>query len=293
MEHMFIIATHDLTALKSSDMHLTLPHLYKDPLYLNTYKGWADRGDFIMQDNSIYELKNVVAGDLLDFAQQIHAREVMVPEVLRSADGCVAETEEFFRRTTSKERLGYRFAACLQGKSWEEIANHYRVLDRDFNELIDTICIPFGLEFDCLNFQEEMKLHSGWNRFSNVHRLVTEGIWNPRKTHHLLGLHNPAELAMYSRSEKLAEILPSIRSNDSSICYRYGQYGAYFFIDEGFLYLKIKGPLNFGSRYTSRNQPLTFGYNRVILNTYLKNDGGDILWHTYRQYAEQNGYVIS
>jgi len=129
MEHMFIIATHDLEQLKSSKMHLTLPHLYKDPVYLETYKRWRREGDFIMQDNSIFELKDVVAGDLLDFARQIDADEVMVPERLRNMEVCVALTDQFCRKLNQIARKQFRFAACLQGKTWEEIAEHYRILD--------------------------------------------------------------------------------------------------------------------------------------------------------------------
>jgi hypothetical protein len=294
MEHMFILATHDLQQLKSSRMHLILPHLYKDPAYLETYKRWKKGGDFIMQDNSIFELKDVVAGDLLDFARQIGADEVMVPEVLRSMEQCVALTDRFFAFSSKQQRDPYKFAACLQGKTWEEIAEHYRILDSEYGKYIDTICIPFGLEFDCYNTENEMWMHSGWNRFSNVWRLVKEGLWNSARQHHLLGLHNPAELALYEKSGMFdVATLASIRSNDSSICYRYGQYGANFYLHEGLLYKKIKGQLDFGSRYTSPEQFVMFYCNKQVIEQFLDGVGGGALWQSYVSNASSYEYSLA
>jgi len=294
LTHMFIIATHDLEHLKSSRMHLTLPHLYKDLVYLETYKRWKRGGDFIMQDNSIFELKDVVAGDLLDFARQIGADEVMVPERLRNMEVCVALIDEFCRKLTQADRKQFRFAACLQGKTWEEIAEHYRILDSEYGRYIDTICIPFGLEFDCYNTENEMWMHSGWNRFSNVWRLVKEGFWNPARDHHLLGLHNPAELALYEKSELFNEaVLKSIRSNDSSICYRYGQYGAKFYLNEGLLYKKIKGQLDFNSHYTSAEQFAMFFRNKQIMSQFIDGMGGDALWQSYASNASTYEYSLA
>jgi hypothetical protein len=294
MEHMFILPTLDLQQLKSSKMHLTLPHLYKDPVYLETYKRWKKEGDFIMQDNSIFELKDVVAGDLLDFGRQIGADEIMVPESLRNMEVCVALTDRFCCKLSPADQNQFRLAACLQGKTWEEVAEHYRILDSEYGRFIDTICIPFGLEFDCYNTENEMWMHSGWNRFSNVWRLVREGIWNPARDHHLLGLHNPAELALYEQSGLFNEaVLKSIRSNDSSICYRYGQYGAHFYLSEGLLYKKIKGQLDFNSHYTSPEQFVMFERNKALLRLFLEGKGGEALWQSYVSNASTYEYSLA
>jgi hypothetical protein len=288
MQHMYITATADLEKCHSSTMHLVLPHLYKHPYYLETYKAWGKSGEFLMQDNSIFELKTVVPGSLMEYAAQIGAHEVMVPEVLRDAEGCLNATEEFLAATPKPE--GVRFAACLQGKTWGEVAYHYRTLVKNFPE-IDTICIPYGLEFDCFNSETEEKLHSGWNRFSNILKLVKEGKWDVTKTHHLLGLHNPAELAMYWQfgNSIPRPVYASIRSNDSSICYKYGLYGAPFIRDAGFLHRKIKGNLDHSVRYEYPRQWLIFQENRELLTLFMSGCGGERTAELYTKFAKEYG----
>ena len=286
MQHMYITATADLDKCHSSTMHLVLPHLYKDPYYLETYKAWGKQGEFLMQDNGIFELKTVVPGSLMEFADQIGAHEVMVPEVLRNAEACLKVTEEFL--SSNPKPRGMRFAACLQGKTWQEIAYHYQTLWKEFPQ-IDTICIPYGLEFDCFNVEDEEKLHSGWNRFSNIARLVKEGKWNPSITHHLLGLHNPAELTMYWRFREAIpkNVYASVRSNDSSICYKYGLHGAPFMHNSGFLHRKIKGALDHSARYTHPLQWETFQRNRDILEWLMQGSGGDRIAELYIMFNKE------
>jgi hypothetical protein len=274
MEHMFIASTADLVGSHRSDYHLVLPQLYSDQRYFSYYKSLSS-AEFLMQDNGIFELGCSV-GELVDAAKSIGAHEIMVPEVLRDAKGCLEATEDFFSRYPLRSWGSY--AACLQGKSWEEIEMHYRELVRRFPQ-VTTICIPYGLEFDCHNDVTEEGLHSGWNRFSNILALVKRGAWNVQKTHHLLGLHNPAELAAYGRAVQRGilseDVLSSIRSNDSSLCYKYGLYGCRLSVDSGFIYpKKIKGKLDHEARYTNPLQWETYEHNVKVINLLVRGMGG-------------------
>lgn len=286
MNHMFIMASSDVLGLRSSTMHLVLPHLYDDEDYVRAYRELKKSGDFIMQDNSMFELKETVSGDLLEFADYIGADEVVVPEVWQDAKGCLEKTEEFFEKVGTKV-YPYRFAACIQGKSYAEVSDHYSKLMR-WGDRISTICIPFGLDFDAYDDHDPMKKEIGWNRFSVVRRLVQEGIWKRHKTHHLLGCNNPAEFAAYYKS-LLRPIWASLRSSDSKICYQYAQFGVVLDEDMGLSYRKIRAPLDFTSKLYQSKQTHFFFENREIMKRLCAGTGGSGLYLKYQVYAHEVG----
>ncbi len=284
MEHMYILSVPLLERFKSSPSHLVLPHLYDDPLYLDTYRRFSKQGDWLMQDNSIFELRKIVPGDLINFARRINANEVVVPEVLRDSGGCIEKTAEFFDKIGTEDRERFQFAAAIQGRSFSELAYHYKIINEEFPE-IKTFCIVFDYEFDAFGDVDETKRQSGWNRFSIIWRLVEEKVWNPRKNHHLLGLFNPAELAMY-RKHFSPVVWSSIRSNDSSSCFWHSVYGVRFSSDIGLLYKKIETHVDFSVKFDHAEQKAFFWLNRDLMEQFRSGVGGTRLWERYVEYGE-------
>lgn len=288
MQHLYIRSAPTLRVLDSAipvapspRMHLVLPHLYDKPEYLSYYREKAAAGDFLLQDNSIFELKTVVGGDLLNFARCIGAQEVMIPEVLRDYKASMELMDKFFVECTADELMEFEYAAAVQGRNYAEVAKHYQVLTR--NPYIRTIAIPFNLEFDSYGAHDEMNKQIGWNRFSIIHQLIEDGIWSTRHRHHLLGLYNPAELVAYHPANHLIPYMPfaSIRSNDSSSAFWHAMYGTTFATDIGLAYKKIETHVDFDASYTNDHQFACFQHNANMIDMFLDGRGGGALLAKY------------
>lgn len=78
----FIAPTAYLQDTLASRTHLTLAHLVdEDPLYASFYRSAAEAGDFIMMDNSAYELKEPYAPEkLVKLAEKCGAHAVVLPD---------------------------------------------------------------------------------------------------------------------------------------------------------------------------------------------------------------------
>lgn len=296
MEHMYIISSPMIGILPISNHHIVLPHLYDTtPGYLDAYKKLSDSGDFIMQDNSIFELKQVVAGDLIDFGKRVGASEIVVPEVLRDFKTSRDRQQDFFgSRAYNCNSGSFWYAAVIQGKSYSELVKHYNWL-ASIDE-VDTIGISFNYEFDAFGDRNEEKRHSGWNRFSIIRRMMKDRVWDSTKTHHLLGMYNPAELSAYYRicDERYepSDFLNSIRSNDSSSCFWHSLYGVKFELQSGFLYKKIETHVDFNSCYTDQSQINFFNFNSVCIEKWRKGKGGSDLWQRYLAFAQKEGFIL-
>jgi hypothetical protein len=285
MTHMYILPAPLIESHRQSNMHLVLPHLYDVVAgYVESYRKLVAQGDFLLQDNSIFELKHVVPGDLIDFAQMISASQVMVPEVLRDTNGSMDAASVFFTDRRVKA-WGGSLAACVQGKSYTDIASHYRWLCNEGR--VKTISIPFNFEFDAVGDVSESKKQHGWNRFSLINRLVQEGVWRCDKSHHLLGLYNPAELAMYRLFP--VETQRSIRSNDSSSCFWHSLYGVRYDMQIGLPYKKIETHVDFETEFEYDCQEIAFNLNVVQMQAFAQGIGGSELLKWYRAYAEREG----
>jgi len=286
MVHMFIVSTPMIPNLRLSSMHLVLPHLYHDENYVKIYRTLSMQGNLLLQDNSIFELKDVVAGDLIDYGKAISATYIMVPEVLRDSRQCIDKMEDFFAKLPSADKTAFKFAAAVQGKDYNEIKEHYRRLAYD--ERIDLIAIPFNFEFDAYGVRDEERKQAGYNRYSIIRRLSEDGAWRLAKDHHLLGLYNPAELSMYSTGRTKVGVMSSILSNDSSSCFWHSLYGVHYSIEDGLLYQKIESKVDFSVKYTSRLQYKLFERNAKIINGYLQGIGGESLERKYLRWIKEN-----
>lgn len=281
MNLMYIMSVPLLRKLKSSMCHLVLPHLY-DTIegYVKTYKQFSKKGDFLMQDNSLFELKEVVGGDLIDFARRIKATEVVIPEVLRDTDASIDAVKRFLNSCAYlKYKNQFQWALVLQGKSFKDLKRYYQYARYlRSHGMIHTICIPFNFEFDAYGYYDEDRRQSGWNRFSIIHRLIMEKCWDTSIDHHLLGLYNPAELSMYSK-------IQGIRSNDSSSCFWHSLYGVRYSKDAGLFFRKIETHVDFTRDFTHSAQYELFELNKSILWGFIRGREGNLLKKKYEEYA--------
>jgi len=244
----FIVPTAYLEEFASkSDFHLILPHVCEESeQYKTFYKQRAQQKDFVMLDNSIFELEYAYEGDkFIDLALETGVSEVVVPEVLRNRKESLKKTEKFLTLIHSRFPLffPFRLAATVQGETFDEMAEHIKELYKI--KEINTICIPFDLDYESLYMCFYSKtLRRVVNRINFVAWMREMGY--VEKEVHLLGLSDGVELQVYKE-----EKYPFIRSNDSSSAFVHGYYCLKYTVKglpvekiEKKLDFSLKGPLS-------------------------------------------------
>lgn len=171
-------------------------------------------GREVILDNSIFELGE--AFDMRKFAVEVADLSpdwYIVPDVLEDGEAtCKNLVRWIFNYkhivdglTSCKSKM----IATVQGKDYREVRECYRILD---NLDVDKIAIPFDLSLYQTWFPEDSKLIA-WSkgRPALIRRLIKDGVFNPRKKHHLLGCACMGEGLEYS-----GEMVPWLDSMDTS-----------------------------------------------------------------------------
>jgi len=237
-----------------SDFHLILPHLYdKYPAYKEFYRSRVKQGDFVLQDNSVFELEESLPGEaLMEMAEDLGVSEMSAPEVLRDAKSSKKVLEEFLSRRVS---LGSKtpVLAVAQGASIDELISYVYYL----NSLaeVSTIGIPFDLEHlnsgDFTLSLKSLTLRRVLSRWILMERIHVEAGWVAKKLKpiHLMGLADAVELQYYAgfvhRLEP-GQVPPlQVRSNDSSSAFVHGAANI-LYTERGLPCEKISQKLDFG-----------------------------------------------
>jgi hypothetical protein len=276
-----------LGLVPDSDYHFVLPHLFDDSKYFRYYRTRSERGDWIIMDNSSHELdeKEAAKLDLMKSARLIQADELVIPEVLFQYEKTKKLQEEFISSQRSSKR-STRWLGVVQGQDWIRVKEHYKWLSH--STLIDTIGIAYGYPFDAWDGENDDMMNMGWNRFSIIWRLVEDQVWNSSIPHHLFGLYNPAELALY---KKFLPKIGNIRGNDSSCAFWSGRYGIKWDKDWGII-RKIKEPVDFNYEYFYVGQFSTFGHNQRLMGVYVNGEGADNLAVLFQMSLRKRGEKV-
>ena len=234
-----------------SDFHLILPHLYnKFPEYLEFYKERIKKGDFVIQDNSFFELeKSFDWRHSIEYAEDLKVSELVIPEVLNDREGCKKIRESFLNNVYYKYKSKIPLLAVAQGKNAEDLIDD--ILDLQNVNEISTIGIPFDLRWEDLFYTQgvpSLTLRRVLNRWYVINKLVeiSEIVGLKLKPVHLMGLSDGIELSHYRDKEKFY----FIRSNDSSSAYVHGS-NLIWYNNKGLPSEKISEKLDFGSDLNS------------------------------------------
>jgi hypothetical protein len=251
-----------------SRFHLILPHLYDlYPGYYEFYAGRIAAGDFVLQDNSVFELEHSLDYKfLLTQAETLGVTEMVAPEVLLNPEACTRVLEEFL---THRQKEGSKIPVlCVaQGTNMTELLTHFFAI----NQYSDVASL--GLPFD-LDWQEGPNVHVRsrtlrrvLNRWDLVTAIdTTAKLRNiPIKPVHLMGLSDPVELQRYRE-------IPWIRSNDSSSAYVHGAAGI-LIGDRGLPCEKIPTKLDFGSSIVTDTQLFAVKHNIRMIRTFASTEG--------------------
>ena len=182
-----------------TDYDYALVHLFEeDEQYLNQFKEAVNKGREVILDNSIFELEEAFDAD--KFAKWIEVLRptwYIVPDALEDAAKTCTQMElwNIHHRNVPGKKIG-----VVQGKTYEEIVQCYKFLDRDAK--VDMIAISFDYSYYTESVPHANKYVS-WmlGRVKLIGDLVKDGVINRDKPHHLLGCGLPQEFSFYKHAE--------------------------------------------------------------------------------------------
>ena len=168
---------------EKSKTHLVLAHLVdQSPIYATFYKEKSERGDFIIMDNSAYELKEPYSPDKLTaLARQCGATAAVLPDYpFHEGSKTIAAAKQYIPLFKGAG-LKTMFVPQSKTNDINDWIDCY--IWASENELIDIIglsilAIPNALPH----------CHPGYARVVMTQKLIDNNIFNYEKHHHYLGL---------------------------------------------------------------------------------------------------------
>jgi len=181
-----------------TDYDYALVHLFEeDKEYLQQFKTAISNGREVILDNSIFELEE--AFDAEEFAKWIkHLKPTwyIVPDALENSEKTQTQMHSWL---FDHKGLPGKMIGVVQGKTYDEIVNCYKYMDRSAN--VDMIAISFDYSYYIESCPHPNKYVS-WmlGRVKLLGDLLRDGIINTDKPHHLLGCGLPQEFSFYKNS---------------------------------------------------------------------------------------------
>lgn len=200
-----------------NDYEYALVHLFKDnPEYFNFYEKSVEMGRMVILDNSLYELGE--AFDMKEYAEwieKLHPTHYIIPDTFWSAQATIDQAMEWMINYGRMIHPSIKKIGVAQGSTYEEIKRCYTFMDS-----IGCDCIAFTFKFspDMLK-SKGINLPAAFNnakirvagyevsgedlceedkqaitRYMVLRQLAQDGVINPTKEHHLLGLQNTTAL---------------------------------------------------------------------------------------------------
>ena len=229
--HIVSVPHLDLVIQRKQGLHLILAHLCdEEPKYKEFYKKRAEAGDYIILDNSAYELGHSYPAErLFELGLEIGCKEIMAPE----AFGDSKQTQDlvmdfvFKRDKYLSPTSGIGIFATICG------ATRYDFLQCYANLIQSSAITCVGLSYRVEAFHSSAIKHPSrtmtraLNRIAMTKSLEEYGMVNRTKAHHLLGCNDPTELYHQSYMH------PWIRSCDTSTAFVHGAAGIEFLPTKG------------------------------------------------------------
>lgn len=155
-------------------MFMALAHLVKKD---EAYKQWLQNYEgYLILDNSVIETKKAVSiEELVDFANEIYADEIILPDVFGNAESTITLVKKALAYVGVNYPGRFSIMAVLQGKTIDELK---RCLDFYLTQpLIDVIGIPKNLD----NFEgvyNRASLEELWLEAAEHKKIHLLGCWN-------------------------------------------------------------------------------------------------------------------
>jgi len=188
-----------------TDYCYALVHLFEThPAYYEFFKNSIHNHKEVLLDNSIFELGTAFdSGKFAEYVQDLSPSFYIVPDVLEDGYQTISKFGEFRQEYPNLPGLAI---GVVQGTTYDELCDCYRYM----SDNADYIAISFDYSYYIATGRGTNKLQrwcDGRRRF--IRSLVSDGIWDWDKPHHLLGASLPQEFKHYKD-------IDSIRSVDTS-----------------------------------------------------------------------------
>jgi len=136
----FIVPVKYLRLSLESDFHLILPHIVEEyPEYGKFYKKRIKAGDFVMLDNSTFELgRPIDIEKQREIAYKLQVNEVVLPDFLGDSNKTLKNIEKTL--STIYTNKDFSIAGVSQGKSFKSYINCFQQLIKI--KEINTIGMP-------------------------------------------------------------------------------------------------------------------------------------------------------
>lgn len=186
-----------------SSMHLVLAHLVdRDEQYTSFYKQMSKRGDFIMMDNSAYELKEPFSPDkLIDLATKCGAHAIVLPDYpFQPAHVTIDAAKEFIPAFKAAGFQTFFVPQSERGDLDDWLQAYMWASENDDIDIIgmSILGIPNAIP----------NIDPAFARVVMCQMLIDRGLFNFDKHHHHLGLNaGPAlEIPSLLRMDALSSI---------------------------------------------------------------------------------------
>ena len=180
-----------------NDYDYALVHLFEtNPEYYEFFKRSLYMGRNVVLDNSIFELgKSFDADKFASWIGKLQPTDYIIPDVLEDSLQTQLNAIEWKKKYND---LPGNKIGVVQGKTYQELIDCYRCLDKQVN--VDKIAISFDYSY----YLEVCKHPNKWmgytiGRVQTLTRLLNDGYINTNKPHHLLGCSLPIEFMFYGK----------------------------------------------------------------------------------------------
>jgi len=228
-----------------SNMHFLLAHIaLKNEKYCDFYKKRREQGDYIIMDNSNFELGNPLSiKDVLKAADVVGAQEVVIPDHYGDTKATIQEANYFVKYLKENRLLNkYKLQGVPQGRTKEEWRECYEAFL--YIPEIETI----GLSYTATRVFKDWGSDNDetYIRPALLHWLKkTYGAG--RKYYHCLGVaNNPIEISLLARHDSF------MRSIDSTVAFLHGMNGIKFDEKRGLLQDRLRDKLDFDVKNVSK-----------------------------------------
>ena len=184
---------------KFTDYDYALVHLLEeDEEYLKLFEEAILKGREVILDNSIFELEEAFEAEKFAYwVKRIRPEWYIVPDALENAEKTMQQMADWFKEY---KKVPGKSIGVVQGKTYQEIKDCYRAID----ELspCDMIAISFDYSYYTRSVPHPNKYVS-WmlGRVKLLGDLVSDGVINKDKPHHLLGCGLPQEFSFYKHAD--------------------------------------------------------------------------------------------
>ena len=181
-----------------NDYDYALVHLFEThPDYFDFFKKSLSYGRTVLLDNSIFELGHAFdSNKYINWINKLEPTEYIIPDTLENCDTTISQAKNWMTTSVYSCQVNSKIIGVIQGCSYGELVKCYTALD---SMGVEKIAISFDYSYYKSVFPHPNEWVSyAMGRVMTLNRLLSDGVINTKKPHHLLGCAHPREYSFYN-----------------------------------------------------------------------------------------------